>query len=153
MTHSASSGRAACSGGLAHTAHAATTAPEPRPPAPSSALEEGPCGLGAGWRSGAWPKSRNACASSFEHPGRRLDMLIWEACALRHSCRHLLAKGGFRLCQAVYYRGVFKYLGDRDLTRSHTQNIHTHTCANTRGHICLLHLQHATVRGTHNSQV
>ena len=54
--------------------------------------------------------STSALCLRFEHPGRRLDMLIWEACALRHSCRDLLAKGGFRLCQAVYYRTVYTYI-------------------------------------------
>ena len=53
--------------------------------------------------------STSALCLRFKHPGRRLDMLIWEACALRHSCRHVLAKGGFRLCQAVYYRTVYLY--------------------------------------------
>ena len=61
--------------------------------------------MGAGWRSGAWPKSRHGL-----HPGRRLDMLIWEACALRHSCRDLLAKGGFRLCQEPCIIVLYTYI-------------------------------------------
>lgn len=95
--------------GLAHTAHAATTAPEARPPASISALEERPCGLGAGWRSGAWPKSRNcpllrsACASTIQAGG--LTSLVGLCPA---SCRDLLAKGGFRH-KAVCIIFVYKF--------------------------------------------
>ena len=54
--------------------------------------------------------STSALCLRFKHPGRRLDMLIWEACALRHSCRHLLAKGGFRLCQEPCIIVLYTYI-------------------------------------------